>query len=133
MKDNAALARGWIRKGDSDLADARRTVGSDGPYDTACFHAQQAVEKYLKGLLAFHGQPLPRTHDLEELQRLCTPLLSLAEFSALDLTELSGYAVELRYDADFWPERDTASEAVGLAEQVRTMIVRTVPTEAEPR
>ena len=103
------------------------------PYDTACFHAQQAVEKYLKGLLAFHGQPLPRTHDLEELQRLCTPLLSLAEFSALDLTELSGYAVELRYDADFWPERDTASEAVALAEQVRTIIVRTVSTEAEPR
>lgn len=133
MKDNAALARGWIRKGDSDLADARRTVGSDGPYDTACFHAQQAVEKYLKGLLAFHGQPLPRTHDLEELQRLCTPLLSLAEFSALDLTELSGYAVELRYDADFWPERDTASEAVALAEQVRAMIARILPAEAEPR
>ena len=133
MKDDAALARGWMRKGDSDLADARRTVDSDGPYDTACFHAQQAVEKYLKGLLAFHGQPVPRTHDLEELQRLCTPLLSLAEFSALDLTELSGYAVELRYDADFWPERDTASEAVALAEQVRTIIVRTVSTEAEPR
>ena len=38
MKDNAALAAGWIRKGDSDLADARRTVDSDGPYDTACFH-----------------------------------------------------------------------------------------------
>jgi len=133
MKDNAALARGWMRKGDSDLADARRTVGSDGPYDTACFHAQQAVEKYLKGLLAFHGQPVPRTHDLEELQRLCTPLLSLAEFAALELTELSGYAVELRYDADFWPGLDTASEAVTLAEQVRAMIVRTVPAEAEPR
>lgn len=50
MKDNAALAAGWIRKGDSDLADARRTVDSDGPYDTACFHAQQAAEKYLKAL-----------------------------------------------------------------------------------
>ena len=65
MKDNVALALGWMRKGDSDLADARRTVGSGGPYDTACFHAQQAVEKYLKALLAFDGQPIPRTHDLK--------------------------------------------------------------------
>jgi HEPN domain-containing protein len=127
MKDNAALALGWMRKGDSDLADARRTVGSDGPYDTACFHAQQAAEKYLKALLAFHGQPIPRTHDLEELQRLCAQLLSLPEFATLDLTELSGYAVELRYDADFWPEVDSASDAVALAEKVRAMIARVLP------
>lgn len=45
MKDRSALARGWFRKADSDLADARRTTASEGPYDTACFRAQQAVEK----------------------------------------------------------------------------------------
>lgn len=47
MKDQRSLADGWFRKGDSDLADARRTLASEGPYDTACFHAQQAAEKYL--------------------------------------------------------------------------------------
>ena len=67
MKDNLALAQGWIRKADSDLSDARRTVNSEGPYDTACFHAQQAVEKYLKGFLSLYGKPIPRIHDLEEL------------------------------------------------------------------
>ena len=40
MKDRSALARGWFRKAESDLADARRTTASEGPYDTACFHAQ---------------------------------------------------------------------------------------------
>lgn len=30
----------------------RRTVASECPYDTACFHAQQAMEKYLKEFLA---------------------------------------------------------------------------------
>lgn len=68
MKDREALARGWFRKAESDLADAKRTIASDGPYDTACFHAQQAVERYLKGYLAWRDQPIPRTHDLEELQ-----------------------------------------------------------------
>ncbi len=53
MKDRSALARGSFRKADIDLADARRTTASEGPYDTTCFHAQQAVEKYLKGVLAW--------------------------------------------------------------------------------
>ena len=132
MKDNAALACGWLRKGDSDLADARRTVGSDGPYDTACFHAQQAVEKYLKALLACHGMPVPRTHDLEELQGLCAPLAPPAALTELDLTQLSGYAVELRYDADFWPGLETAAEAVAVAEKVRTMVAVLLPVEAKP-
>ena len=59
MRDRQALARGWFLKADSDLADARPTVASEGPYDTACFHAQQAVEKYLKGFLASRGVEIP--------------------------------------------------------------------------
>ncbi len=64
MKNRQALVRGWFLKADSDLADARRTIASEGPYDTACFHAQQAAEKYLKGYLAWLGNPIPRAHDL---------------------------------------------------------------------
>lgn len=74
MSDPADLARGWLRKGDSDLATARLVVTSAGPYNTACFHAQQAAEKYLKGFLSFVGQPFPLTHNLEELERRALPL-----------------------------------------------------------
>ena len=87
MKDRQALAQGWFRKADSDLADARRSVDSEGPYDTACFHTQQAVEKYLKGYLAWREQAIPRAHDLEELQRLCASQEPMPELAALDLTE----------------------------------------------
>lgn len=52
MSDQTDLAKGWFRKGDSDLATAQLIAHSNGPYDTACFHAQQAAEKYLKGFLA---------------------------------------------------------------------------------
>jgi HEPN domain-containing protein len=127
MKDSLALARGWIRKGDSDLADARRTVASDGPYDTACFHAQQAAEKYLKALLAWHGQAIPRTHDLEEIQEQCERVQPLPSLGEIDLTDLTGYAVELRYDADFWPDLSTAAEAVVLAERVRSIVISVIP------
>jgi HEPN domain-containing protein len=70
MPDELDLARGWLLKAESDLHTARLMVESDGPYDTACFHAQQAAEKYLKGLLALHQQAFPRTHNVEELQHL---------------------------------------------------------------
>jgi HEPN domain-containing protein len=132
MKDRAALVVGLIRKGDSDLADARRTLMSEGPYDTACFHAQQACEKYLKAYLAWHEHAIPRTHDLEELQRLSVGMEPMPELSTLDLTELTAYAVELRYDAEFWPPQPTAREAVLIAEKVRRVILGTLPSSAKP-
>jgi HEPN domain-containing protein len=133
MKRNSDLAQGWLKKGDSDLADARRTSASDGPYDTACFHAQQAAEKYLKGLLAYHGQPIPYTHDLEELQSLCVSLVSGTGFRGLELEELSDYAVSARYDFEFWPDTAAAEAAVRLAETLRAHVVSSLPESARPR
>ena len=132
MKDRATLVHGLVRKGDSDLADARRTLASEGPYDTACFHAQQAAEKFLKAYLAWRERAIPRSHDLEELQHLCVAIEPMPELSALDLTELTAYAVELRYDAEFWPPQPTAQEAVGLAERVRKAILEGLPPSVRP-
>lgn len=132
MKDRSALVRGWFLKADSDLADARRTTASEGPYDTACFHAQQAVEKYLKGMLAWKGLEIPRTHDLEELQRLCVQLEPWPELASFDLTDLTAYAVELRYDAEFWPPQPTAADAVTLAERMRACVLARMPSDTRP-
>ncbi len=131
MPDELALARGWFLKAESDLNTAQRMAESDGPYDTACFHAQQAAEKYLKGLLALRGEPFHRTHNLEELQHLgeALPAWPLA---GMDLAELSSYAVEARYDFEFWPDRPTTQEAVRLASEVRRLVLGAVPQNARP-
>ena len=63
MKEELEEAQGWFHKAESDLATARRTAASEGSYDTTCFHAQQAAEKYLKGFLIACGQGFPYTHD----------------------------------------------------------------------
>ena len=131
MPDELALVRGWFLKAESDLNAARRVVESDGPYDTACFHAQQAVEKYLKGLLVFRGQPFPPTHNLEQLQHLGEPLPAWP-LAGLDLAELSSYAVEVRYDFEFWPDRHTAEDALSLAAEVRNRVRRVIPEGALP-
>ncbi|MEM6430667.1 MAG: HEPN domain-containing protein [Deinococcota bacterium] len=103
MKNKADHARGWFLKADSDLSAARQILSGEGPYDTACFHAQQAVEKLLKGMLAFHEQAIARTHDLEELAQLCKTLdPSLTDaLERFNLANLSDYAVVLRYDDEF--------------------------------
>jgi HEPN domain-containing protein len=85
MSTVADLARGWFLKAESDLATARQVLAGTGPYDTACFHAQQAAEKYLKGCLTFAGQPFSRTHDLEELELLCATLTPAPALGGLDL------------------------------------------------
>ena len=122
MRDRRDLALGWLEKARSDVYAAESVLSGSGPYDTACFHAQQAVEKSLKAFLSFLEQPIPRTHDLDELQRLCAESSLVPELQMLDLTEMTDYAVHLRYDIEFWPEKETAESALGLAMQVMQMI-----------
>lgn len=132
MRDRHDHARGWILKGDSDLLTVQRLLDANGPFDTACFHAQQAVEKYLKALLAFVEQPIPHTHNLEELEPMCLALLPGWQPAGVDLTELTPYAVQSRYDFDFWPDRDTTERALGIASGVRLAVLIALPPEAHP-
>jgi len=107
-------------KADHDLIAARQTLLlADGPTDTVCFHAQQAIEKALKAWLTFFRVPFPRTHDLVELLDLAAPhLLEMGRYRER-LAELTEYAVELRYpDESFEPSRGESSQALSLAEEI---------------
>lgn len=60
------LVRQWISRAENDLLNVRNNLAAqEVPWDTICFHSQQAAEKYLKAVLVFHTQPVPRTHDLD--------------------------------------------------------------------
>ncbi len=122
MKDNRDLASGWLEKARSDIYAAESILTGEGPFDTACFHAQQAIEKSLKSLLAFWENPIPRTHDLDELQRLCLAIHPSRQLMELDLTEVTDYAVQLRYDIEFWPEREIAESALALSKRVLEIV-----------
>ena len=63
MKENADLARSWLRKARSDTV-AMEASHQAGALDAACFHAQQAVEKYLKAFLTDQRLQFPYTHNL---------------------------------------------------------------------
>jgi HEPN domain-containing protein len=132
MATPADLARGWMQKGDSDLLNADRTTQTSGPYDTACFHAQQAVEKYLKAVLAFAGSPIPRTHDLEDIYNLCVATAPALALDRMELSILTPYAVQLRYDMAFWPDQPTAQQALATVARVRAAVLSVLPPSTHP-
>ncbi len=132
MHGPAELAKGWIAKADSDLATAHLVVKAGGPFDTACYHAQQAIEKYLKAVLALTGAAIPRTHNLEELGDRVVEAMPALALDADELAEITPFAVELRYDPDFWPDLETAKMALSAAQRIRGQIVAALPESARP-
>jgi HEPN domain-containing protein len=68
------------------------------PTEIICFHCQQAVEKYLKGVITLRGEEPPYTHDLAALCKLCEK--HSAEFSkiATSCSIITQFGVQPRYD-----------------------------------
>jgi HEPN domain-containing protein len=132
MATQADLARGWMRKGDSDRLNAQRTANSPGPYDTACFHCQQAVEKYLKAVLALAGVAIPRTHDLADIYNQCVSISPALTIDRMELANLTPYAVQLRYDAEFWPDQATANQGLEVVDRVRATVLAVLPLSTYP-
>lgn len=56
----------WLKKAESDFNRVNRRL-EEGDIEDAAFHLEQALEKYLKGFLLFHGWKLKKIHDLEAL------------------------------------------------------------------
>ena len=70
-----------------------------------------------------------RTHNLEELQALCLALPQpeiASGIESLDLSDLTPFAVEARYDIEFWPERVESEAAVAIASRVCAAVARIV-------
>ncbi len=96
---------------------------ASGPCDTACFHAQQAVEKYLKGFIELHGEVAPRIHDLVELNLRCISHSAPWEIDENILSELTNYAVESRYQLEFFPDRKMASKALSSIQKICQIVL----------
>ena len=65
MSAELEVARRWAVKAENDLLNADNNLDAARvPWDTVCFHCQQAAERLLKAALAARGVPPPRTHVL---------------------------------------------------------------------
>jgi HEPN domain-containing protein len=98
----------WVTKAEGDVGTARReaAVQEHPNWDAVCFHAQQAVEKYLKGLLQQEEISFTKTHDLSVLLNLILPVFPDLNDLSDDLEWLSAFAVEFRYPGEEAVEED---------------------------
>jgi hypothetical protein len=80
-------------------AEDERITQLDGiPHAIFGFHAQQAIEKLLKALLAEKAIRYLRTHDLELLEQQLQDSGEILPATPVPLKELFDYAVAFRYD-----------------------------------
>jgi HEPN domain-containing protein len=116
------LAQEWLVRAEHDLRVAEYLLTMpDPPPESIGFHAQQCVEKALKGFLTLHQIPFERRHDLNYLIDLCAPLDPAIEQFRAGADELTPYAVEFRYpDALPLMPLALAQEAVRTARRIYT-------------
>ena len=95
----AAYVKEWMNAGQEDL-DVTQLIIAEGPYmlNSACFHCQQAIEKFLKAFLISRKKEFPKTHNLDHLRELC--IHEDIGFSQFDVGDYENFAVRNRYPHD---------------------------------
>ena len=113
------LAERFLQKAHEDeLVLDKLTSDLDLPDEPIGFHAQQAVEKTLKAVLALHAVRFGKIHEIGRILTLLRKnnIAYPSEFDELD--QLSPYAVDLRYP-DLLATQVQAFDRVWAREMVR--------------
>ena len=119
------FVRQWFRKAEHDLQNIRNNLAAESvPTDTVCFHAQQAIEKLLKGLLVANGRNVSKTHDLVKLLTDVADIIPVLLPFEDQLEDISEYGVGVRYPDDFYePTLDEAHRAFELALKIKAIVL----------
>lgn len=97
--DPDELAALLARKATEDAVALREFAANTEIADTVLgFHAQQAIEKWLKAVLARNAVGFEYTHDLRHLVALIEDARIDFPFDTPTVVRLTEYAVPLRYD-----------------------------------
>ena len=112
------IVRSWMKKAENDLKNVRIILESkeeDKPYDTVCFHCQQAAEKFIKAYLTLLDLPFPNTHNIGQL--IENALVKDSAMTAfLKADALTTYGVVIRYPDDYYmPTEKETREAYEIA------------------
>ncbi len=122
----------WIKFADEDLTVAKAALEKE-VYNQACFHAQQGVEKALKGFLRSRQRSVPKSHTLQELLAICQRLDESFERLRVTCIQLDRFYIPTRYpDAlpgmlpEGLPARRDAEEAIELLQDALDWIKQKV-------
>ena len=97
MNAREKYVRQWLEKADEDRQAMERLMEGNPILEMACFHAQQCVEKALKGFLTAHDRHVEKTHDLTDILELCVEVNSTFAQFEQTCKDLTPFAVDARY------------------------------------
>ena len=122
-KEQDDYLRSWLLLANEDIAviESLSESGLEFYARTICFHAQQAIEKFLKAFLVFHNKDFPKTHDLEFLLQECQKI-DKSGFD-FDFGSLTDFGVSVRYPDDFiTPDKEDTILYRDIAREVKKAI-----------
>ena len=123
------LLKQWFEISADDLDVARGCLDKYYPkkISIACYHAQQAAEKSLKGFMAFCDIEPLHTHNLTELCKLCMDKdTSFSEILEL-CDSLNPYCVVTRYPKEKEITEDMAKIAIDQANEIYGFCIAKIP------
>lgn len=121
-EERYAVAQPWFAGGERGVRLGGLALQEGDMPDEARFHAQQAVEKYLKGYLTLIDVDGSRTHSLETLAGLCADGDPAFGPWIERLAPLSQYAVETRYPNGRRTDMTEARQAMAIAEDLQAFV-----------
>lgn len=126
--DNLTQAQEWQRLGAMDLRSAEHLLKMHPiPVEIICDLCQQSAEKVLKGFLVLQGMNPPRTHDLDELCKLCLRVSSTFEHIVDQCSDLTAYGVQPRYPMSAVLEEHDMQQALRSAKAVLNLVFALAP------
>jgi HEPN domain-containing protein len=126
--DNLTSAKEWQRFAEMDLMSAEYLLKMRPvPVEIICYHCQQSAEKYLKGYLVLHEMNPSKTHDLNQLQKLCVNISDSFSDIADHCSDLTAYGVQPRYPMQLILEEIDMQEAIISAKAIRDFILNIAP------
>jgi HEPN domain-containing protein len=127
------LVNQWIKIADRDLLTAKQGLEADKVItDTACFHCQQAAEKYLKAFLVKKQIEFSKTHNIMSLLNLCAIADSAFREELSEADKLTDFAVEIRYPDDWYePSIEETKQAYEIMLKVKDFVLQKLGISAE--
>lgn len=114
----------WFGKAKKDLEEAEFLLKNNRPLEDAGFFIQQAVEKYLKGFLIYHGWELRKIHDLISLLGDVIKIEKEFQRFSQELQIITKYYLDSRYPVGYPIEytREQIEESLKSAKEIIGLI-----------
>jgi HEPN domain-containing protein len=83
-----------------------KDVPEEYNYTLICYHATQAVEKFIKGFIVDHNVPVKKTHNLEYINDIASHIDNSFSLIKKECIKLNEYTPSARYNDNHEIEKD---------------------------